>query len=192
MERGRNGGDSLSKALHVVGDRVWVAAHLAIDLCTDLRRLGRIVQQCVGVRTDHSVDDELDSRQPHTVVGDRREVESAIRIRHVEHQLHRRWRHTLQIDPADHELEHIGINVACISFGTGNGDLFVLGNAIGGVVAPHHGRDSQFAGDDGCVAGASVSIGDDGGSAFHDGLPVGIGHVRHQHITRLHPVHFRY
>src|SRR5699024_6847373 len=40
------------------------------------------------------------------------------------------------------------------------------------------------------VTGASATVGDNRRGAFHDRFPIGIGHVRDQHVARLHAVHF--
>ncbi len=60
---------------------------------------------------------------------------------------------------------------------------------LGGVATADHRRHAQFAGDDGGVAGAAATVGDDGRGPFHDRLPVGIGHVGHQYVAGLNPVH---
>ena len=65
-----------------------------------------------------------------------------------------------------------------------------VGDLLGGVAAAHHRRHTQFAGDNGSMAGAPASVGDDGGGALHDRLPVRVGHVGDQHVAGLHPVHF--
>ena len=60
---------------------------------------------------------------------------------------------------------------------------------FGGVAAAHDGRNAQFAGDDGGVAGTSAPVGDDGTGALHHRLPVRVGHVGDKHIAGLHLVH---
>src|SRR5690606_35577712 len=37
-----------------------------------------------------------------------------------------------------------------------------------------------------------AAIGNNGAGSFHDRLPVGIGHVRHQDVAGLHQIHLRY
>src|SRR5690606_33503045 len=51
-------------------------------------------------------------------------------------------------------------------------------------------RYTQFARNDGSVTRTAPTIGNDGGSALHDRLPVRIGHVGDEHIARLDLVHF--
>ena len=41
------------------------------------------------------------------------------------------------------------------------------------------------------MASASSPIGHNGAGALHHRFPVGVGHVSHQHIARLHLVHLR-
>ena len=40
------------------------------------------------------------------------------------------------------------------------------------------------------MASATAPVGHNGGGPLHDRLPVGVGHVGHQNVTRLHLVHF--
>src|SRR5690606_1927689 len=49
---------------------------------------------------------------------------------------------------------------------------------------------AQLARNDGRMAGAPAAVGDDRGGTFHDGLPVRVGHVGHQHVAALHTCHF--
>src|SRR5699024_11478862 len=41
----------------------------------------------------------------------------------------------------------------------------------------------------GGMTGASTAVGDDGGGALHDRLPVRVGHVRVEHVAGLDAVH---
>ena len=88
-------------------------------------------------------------------------------------------------------FEAAAIDVAGIALGAGDGDRLAILQHFGGVAAADDGRDAQFARDDGGVAGAPAAVGDDGRGALHHRLPVRVGHVGHQHVARLHAVHFR-
>jgi len=87
------------------------------------------------------------------------------------------------------EVELAAIDVAGIPFGAGDRDHFPFLQHFGGVAAADDGRDPQFTGDDGRVAGASAAIGDDGRGALHHRLPVGVGHVGDEHVAGLHALH---
>ena len=76
-----------------------------------------------------------------------------------------------------------------IAFGAGHGDRFTFLQCCGRVTTTHDGGNTQLARDDGGVAGASATVGDDGGSLLHHRLPVGVGHVGDQHIAGLHLAH---
>ena len=81
------------------------------------------------------------------------------------------------------------VHPPCIPLGTADSHQHAVFEQIGRIATTHHRRNTQFAGDDGGVAGAPAPVGDDGRSPFHDRLPVGVGHVGHQHIARLDLVH---
>ncbi len=59
------------------------------------------------------------------------------------------------------------------------------------MTTPDNRRNTQFARNDGGMASTPPSVGHNGTGTLHDGFPVGIGHVGHQHIARLDLVHFR-
>ena len=138
---------------------------------------------------DHPVDDELQPRQADTGIGYAAEVERAVGIGHVHHDLQRRLGHAGKVVALHAEFEFIRIDMAGFALGTGHGDFAVVRNRGGRVAASHHRRNAEFTGNDGRVAGASAAVGDDGGSAFHDRFPVRVCHVGDQYIARLHFVH---
>src|SRR5699024_1880397 len=59
-----------------------------------------------------------------------------------------------------------------------------------GITGADHRRNAQFTGDDGRMAGAPATIGDNGGGALHDRFPIRIGHIRNQDVAGLDTVHF--
>ena len=117
------------------------------------------------------------------------EVEGAVRVADVHHDLDRDLRQRVQLDLLALEVEQALVDVAGVALGARDGDFLALANAPGGVPAADHRGDPQLARDDGRVAGAAAAVGDDGGGALHDRLPVRIGHVRHQHVAGLHARH---
>ena len=151
----------------------------------------RIVQDCLGMDTDVVVDDELQPRQTHTGIGQLAEVEGQLRVANVHHDLDRDLRHRAALDLLDLGLEQAVINEPGIALGTADRHQHALLEHVGRVTATDHGRNAEFARDDGGVAGAATAVGHDGGRAFHHRLPVRVGHVGHQHIARLHLVHLR-
>ena len=83
-----------------------------------------------------------------------------------------------------------GVDIAGIAFGAGNGHLRAVAERLGAVPGADDGGDAEFAGDDGGVAGAPATVGDDGGGDLHDRLPVRIGHVGDQYVAGLDHRHF--
>src|SRR5690554_3897229 len=142
------------------------------------------------MHADHAIDDELETRQTHALVGQLGEIEGAIRVADVHHDLERQFRHRIDGVLPDIEAQFAVEDQAGIAFGTGHGDALAVLQQFGGVAATYYGRDAQFAGNDRGVAGTSATIGDDGAGAFHHRLPVRIGHIRYQDVARLHLVHF--
>src|SRR5690606_5055110 len=80
---------------------------------------------------------------------------------------------------------------AGVTFSASHGDPLTVLQQFGGIAATHYRWNAEFARDDRRVAGTSTAIGDNGAGALHHRLPIGVGHVRYQHVTRLDLVHFR-
>src|ERR1700733_11786172 len=138
---------------------------------------------------DGAVDDEFQPGQTHATIRDRREVEGAIRIAHVHHDLDRHRRHGVELDDLALELEPAAVDITDIPLGAGHGHHFAFRYFLGGIATAHDGGNAQLPRDDGRVTGAPAAIGDDRRRALHDRFPVRIGHVRHQHVARLHARH---
>src|SRR5690606_16712056 len=148
-----------------------------------------VVEDGLGVHANVVVDDELEAGQTHAGIGHLGEVEGQLGVAHVHHDLEVDLGH----GAAGH-FRHFGfqqavVDVARVAFRASHGDQLAVLEALGGVAAAHHGRNAQFARDDGGVAGAAAPVGDDGAGALHHGLPVGIGHVGDQHVAGLDHVH---
>src|SRR5690606_36355055 len=82
------------------------------------------------------------------------------------------------------------VNTAFIPFRARNGDFPAAVEHVGGIGATNHGRNAEFTRNNCRVASATTTIGDDGRSQLHDGLPVRVGHVGDEDIARLDLVHF--
>ena len=150
-----------------------------------------VVQDGLGVHTNVVVDDELQAGQTHALVGQLGKVKSQLGVAHVHHDLGADLGHF-----AAHHFGHFGldqavIDLAGIAFGAGHGHQGAILQKCGGVTAADHGRNAQLTRNDGGVAGTTTTVGDNGAGALHDGFPVGVGHVGHQHVAGFHLVHLR-
>ncbi len=142
------------------------------------------------MNADHTVDDELQTRQAHTFVWQTGEVKGTIRVTDVHHDLQRQIRHGVNAGALHAKVEDLGIDVTGIAFGTGDGNVLIVLHAFGGVTAADHGRDAQLTSDDSRVTGTAATVGDNRRRLFHDRFPVRVGHVGDQHVARLDTVHF--
>src|SRR5690606_13412037 len=191
-ERRRQGADTLDQLVDIEAHRITVSGNALLDAVLDLCRQAIEVQQCLGMHADHAVDDEFQARQTHTLVGQVGEIESAVRVANVHHDLERQFGHGINAVGTHVELQTTVVDNAGIAFCARHGyDLTILEFA-GGIAAAHYRRDTQLTSDDGCVTGAAAAVGDDGAGALHHRLPVWIGHVGDQYVAGLDLVHFRY
>src|SRR5690606_23205232 len=183
------GGDALGQPLDVEVHRAGIAGGDAVDLGLQLRRLLPVLEQGARVHADLPGDDELQAGQADALVRQLCEVEGALRVAHVHHDLERGRRHVAQVGGADLEVQLAGVDVAGVTLGAADGHFLAVLDGGHGIAGADHGRHAQLAGDDGGMAGAAAAVGDDGGGALHDRLPVGVGHVGHQHVTGLEAAH---
>ena len=80
-------------------------------------------------------------------------------------------------DPAVNcEFNQPFIDVAVRAFRAGHGNVSAALQDLRGVSGADDAGKSQFAADDGAVAGAATAIRDDGRRPFHDWFPGRIGH----------------
>eukprot|EP01107_Rhizomastix_libera_P017718 TRINITY_DN8690_c0_g1_i1.p2 TRINITY_DN8690_c0_g1~~TRINITY_DN8690_c0_g1_i1.p2 ORF type:complete len:760 (+),score=-5.99 TRINITY_DN8690_c0_g1_i1:96-2375(+) len=188
-EGGGDGGDPLGQLLDEEFHRIGVTPGATQDLFPLGGGQTVDFQDGLGVDADDVVDDELDPGQADAGVGQLGELEGQLRVAHVHHDLGLDLGHGAQVAGSDLEVQLAAIDVTGVAFGAGDGDHFTFGQGLGGVTATDDGGDAQFPGDDGGVAGTAATVGDDGGSPLHHRLPVGIGHVGHQHVAGLDLVH---
>ncbi len=71
------------------------------------------------------------------------------------------------------------------SLGAGgvDGNFLAVFEFGGGISRADNAGDAEFAGDDGGMRSAAAFVGHNRGGDFHNRLPVGVGHVRDQHLT---------
>ena len=143
------------------------------------------------MHADGARDDEFQAREADAVIGDLREFERALGIADVHHQLDRRFRECLAGQRFHFERQPAGIDPAGIALGARHRHRFAILQHGGRIAGADHGGDAQLARDDGRVAGAPAAVGDDRRGPLHHRLPIGVGHVAHQHVARLHAAHFR-
>ena len=141
------------------------------------------------MNANHAVDDKFQPRQTHAFVRQAGKVKRTIRVADVHHHLQRQIRHLANAGALDAEVQQLGVNVAGVAFGAGDGHVLVFLNAIGGIAATDHRRDPQLTGDNRRVAGTSAAVGDDRRGFLHDRFPVRVGHVGDQHVARFDAVH---
>ena len=184
-----NGGHAFDQLLDEELLRCCVTTRTAIDLVTQAGRHLAEVEDRLRMDADHVVDDELETRETHPLVGDLCELEGELGVAHVHHDLDWNLGQIAHVGGDDLELQLAAVHIAGVAFGAGHGDRFTLMQDIGRIAATHDRRNAQLARDDGSVAGAPATVGDDGGGTLHHRLPVGIGHVGDEHVARLHAVH---
>ena len=144
------------------------------------------------MHADHAVDDEFQAGQAHAFVRQLGEIEGAVRVTDVHHDLERQIRHGVDRVLADIEAQFAFEDKAGVALGAGYGDAHAVFQHLGGVTTADHGRDAQFTGDDRRVAGTPAAVGDYGAGALHHRFPIRVGHVGDQHVARLHLVHLRH
>ena len=141
------------------------------------------------MHADVAGDDHLQAGQADARVRQHAEIEGAVRVGHVHHDLQRRRRHVAEVRRGAFEGQGACIDEACIALGAADRDRIAILDAVERVTGADHRGHAQLAGDDRGVAGAATAVGDDGGAALHHRLPVGIGHVGDQHVAGLHALH---
>ena len=141
------------------------------------------------MHADHAVDDKFQTRQANAFVRQAGEVKRTVRVTDVHHNFQRQIRHGIHAGALHAEVEDIGIHVARIAFGTGDGYVLSVLHAFGCVTAADNRRNTQFAGNDRRMAGTTAAVGDDGRRFLHDRFPVRVGHVGHQYVAWLNTVH---
>ena len=99
----------------------------------------------------------------------------------IEHHLCAGLRDGVQGQILDLECRDTLVHEALVALGAGDGHLLFVMKDMSGVSSSHDRRQPQFPADDGGVRRASAVVGNDSRRALHDGHPVGIGRLGHEH-----------
>ncbi len=189
-ERGRDRRHAFDDFLHVELGRAGIPADALFDVALELCRLVGEFEQRLGVDADVAGDDEFQARQAHAFVRQALELEGELGIADVHHDLGRRRRHLVQTHIDDVDGQRALVHMARVALGAGDRHGGAIGQHARRIAAAHDGRNAELARDDRGVAGAPAAVGDDGRRALHHRLPIRVGHVGDQNITRLDAVHF--
>ena len=146
-------------------------------------------QQGFGVDTDLAVDDEFHACQTDAFARQIGKAECELWVTDVHHYFYRCFRHVVQSNIGNLYVQQAGVDKAGIAFGTGYGNFLTVFQQFGCIAAADNGRNAQFARDNRRVAGASAAVGNDGGSTFHHGFPIRIGHVGNQYVAGFDGIH---
>ena len=98
-------------------------------------------------------------------------------------------RHRLEIDHTALERKPAVVDEPLLPLRARDRHLASLADTLGRIVGPDHGRHTQLAGDDRGVTGPPAAVSDDRRGPLHDGFPIGVGHVRDQHLAGLKAWH---
>ena len=161
-EGGGDGADPFAEFLHVERDRIAIPGHVFLDEFLYPGVLPVEFDQRPGMDADHAVDDEFQPGQADAVIGDGCEHEGPVGVADVHGELDWNVRQFFETDFVFLVTQSAPVDEALVSLRAGDGDFGAIGNVAGGVTAAHHGRNAQFAGDDGSMAGAAAAVGDDG------------------------------
>src|SRR5690625_1957828 len=192
VEGGSDGADPFRQFLDEEGTRAGVSAGGGFHRSFQFGINVRVVQHGFGVNVDVVVNDEFQSCKPDAVVGNLGKIERQLRVADVHHDLHADIRHFAPAHFFDLGFKQTIVNAAFIAFRTRHCDFRAIFEHVSGVGTAHNGGNTQFAGNDGGVAGAPAAVGHDGRGQLHDGFPVGVGHVSDKNVSTLDQVHLRY
>src|SRR5690606_2789774 len=104
-KRRGQGGDTFHQLLNIKLYRVAITGGAFLDGKLHVARQRVKIQQGLRVNTNHAVNDELKSCQTHALVGQALEVEGAVRIADVHHDLELQLRHGLDAVLAQFEIQ---------------------------------------------------------------------------------------
>ena len=141
------------------------------------------------MHSDHAIDDELQARKTDTTMRNAGEIERAIGVADIHHDLRRNLGQRVELDVLFFEWQQAFVDEARVAFRATDRDLRAIANGVRCIATAYDRRNAQLASDDGCVTRAAAAICDDGRSSLHHRLPIGIGHVRDEHIACMHTRH---
>ena len=183
MKRRGDGADTLGETADEVGAAIRRASRQPVNVPLLVRPELVVFQQRARVHLDAVIDDELQARQPHTVIRQEGIFKGLIGIAHIHHDFRARPVRRIQRNALDAEFLCALVDLSGIALGATHRHAHAAADDLGGVATTHDGWNAQLARDDGGMTGASAAVGDDGGGGFHYRFPVGIGHVCHQHLA---------
>ena len=190
VEGGGNRGHAFGDALLEEFLRAGIAGGEAFGGVAQFARDVRVLKNNLRVDADVVVDDELKAGKADALVRDGLELEGELRVADVHHDLDRDFREGAALDFLNGHFLDAFVDVARVAFGAGHRHFVVFAEAFRGVAAADDGRDAEFAGDDGRVAGTTAAVRHDGGGLLHHRFPVGVGHVRDENVAGLNAIHF--
>ena len=135
------------------------------------------------------VDDEFQPRQSNTGIGQLAKVKCQLGIAHVHHDFEVDGGHGATFHFTDLGLQQAVVNETGIALRAADRHQHAALQMVGRIAAADHRRNAELAGNDGCVAGTSAPVGDDGGRPLHHRFPVGVRHIGDQYVASLHLVH---
>ncbi len=100
------------------------------------------------MHADHAVDDEFQTRQTDTGVGQLGEIEGPVRVADVHHDLERQVGHRIDRVGLDVETQLAFKDVTGVALGTRDCHALPVLQGVCGIAAAHHCRDAQLAGND--------------------------------------------
>mmetsp|Transcript_6288 Transcript_6288/g.14487 ORF Transcript_6288/g.14487 Transcript_6288/m.14487 type:complete len:510 (-) Transcript_6288:1331-2860(-) len=185
VHRRRQSGHTLRNLVDI--ELLWagIPPHTLVHQGLRLGIQGVIVQECLRVNTDGVVDHKLQAGQANALVGQLTEAEGSLRVSYVHHDLQANLWQLSQVLHILLELQLTLVDEARVALCAGDRHCITLADLLCGITTADNGWDAQLTCNDGSVASAATTVGDDGTGLLHDGLPIRICHVSHQHLALI-------
>src|SRR5215204_23118 len=135
--------------------------------------------------SDPAGEDELHAGEADAVVWDLCELEDALGVCDVHHDLGLWATQGSRIDPRVLVVESTLVEAPDLPLTARYSDGIAGLGGLGGVLRTHDGGYPELAGHYGSVRGATAPVGDDGRSGLHDRLPVWVCDLRDKHLAAL-------
>src|SRR5690606_13143149 len=123
------------------------------------------------MHADHAGDDELKSCESHAAVREMSEIEGAVRVTDVHHDLRRNGRQRIELDALLLERQNPFVDETRFAFGAADGDLAAILNRFGRIAAADDSRNAELACDDRGMTGTAAPLGYDPSGPVHHRLP---------------------
>src|SRR3989344_4424929 len=188
VERRADFCDAVGEVVHIVFEPIVPAARLFAHL--ELHSFGKfiVVDKRKRVYADGTRDDEFLTSEAYPVVGEEGFFKCGIGSRNVHRYLRFGLRERAELGRAHAKAQDAVKNE---SFGRGriDGDELPRAQYLCRFFGAHYRGKPELTGNDGRVRGATALFGDDGGGLFHDGFPIGVGHLGDQDFPRQKRMH---